>query len=57
MSSQANHMAKIKLLIDKYEEEAKSLQNIYKRRKRDKGKILSSLGQIMDTPNYGFKIN
>ena len=57
MSSQANHMAKIKLLIDKYEEEAKSLQNIYKRRKRDKGKILSSLGQIMDIPSYGFKIN
>ena len=57
MTSQANHMAKIKLLIDKYEEEAKSLQNTYKRRKRDKGQILSSLGQIMDTPRYGYKIN
>lgn len=57
MSSQANHMAKLKVLIDKYEEEAKSLQNTYKRRIRKEGKILSTLGKIMETPSYGYKIN
>lgn len=55
-TSQANHLSKLKTLIDEYEAECKSLQDIYKRRKRVDGKILSTLGQVMDTPNYGYKI-
>lgn len=55
-SSQANHMAKLKVLIDKYEAECKTMQDIYKRRKRKDGKVLSTLGQVMEKPNYGFKI-
>lgn len=55
-TSQANHLAKLKALKDEYESECKSLQDIYKRRKRVNGKVLSTLGQVMDTPNYGYKI-
>lgn len=56
MSSQANHMAKLKAMIDEYETQCKSLQDTYKRRKREDGKILSSLGQVMEVPGYGYKI-
>lgn len=55
-TSQANHMAKLKTLIDEYEAECKSLQDTYKRRKRVNGEIRSTLGQVMDAPNYGYKI-
>lgn len=55
-TSQANHLAKLKTLLETYETECKSLQDIYKRRKRIDGKLLSTLGQVMDTPNYGYKI-
>lgn len=55
-TSQANHMAKLKTLIDAYSAQCKSLQDIYKRRKREDGKILSTLGQVMEEPDYGYKI-
>lgn len=56
-TSQANHMAKIKLLIDSYKQDGFHLQRLYKRRKRsDKGEILSTLGQIAEVPSYGYKI-
>lgn len=56
-TSQANHMAKIKLLIDSYKQDGFHLQRLYKRRKKDSdGNIVSSFGQIMEVPNYGYKI-
>lgn len=56
-SSQANHLAKLKLMIDAAVAQCKSLQDTYKRRKRtDDGEILSTLGQVMETPGYGYKI-
>lgn len=56
-TSHANHMAKLKVMIDKYEEEFKHLQDIYKRTRRGKdGKIRSTLGIIMEVPEYGYKI-
>lgn len=56
MSSQANHMAKLRNMIEEYTNQCKSLQDTYKRRKRKDGKILSTLGKVMETPNYGYKI-
>lgn len=55
-TSQANHMAKLKVMIDEYEAQCKSLQDTYKRRKVVKGKILSTMDQIMSTPSYGLGI-
>jgi hypothetical protein len=56
-TSQANHMAKLKVMIDAAIAQCKSLQDTYKRRKRtDAGEILSTLGQVMETPEYGYKI-
>lgn len=46
-TSQANHMAKIKVLIDKYEEESKHLQNLYKRRIVEDGKIKTTIPTLM----------
>lgn len=56
-TSQANHMAKIKLLIDVTNKDGLHMQRLYKRRKRtEDGKIQSTFGQIMEVPTYGFKI-
>ena len=56
-SSQANHMAKIKLLIDMMNKDAFHMQRLYKRRKRtDNGEIRSTFSQIMEVPSYGYKI-
>lgn len=55
-SSQANHMAKIKLLMETYRQECFHLQRLYKRRKLVDGKLLSTAGNIMTTPTYGYKI-
>ena len=60
-TSQANHMAKLKVMIDKYEEECRCLQDTYKRRKRvdrENGnkEFIATLGQIMEVPGYGYKI-
>lgn len=47
-TSQANHMAKLKTLVDKYTQEGFHLQRLYKRRKKGKdGKIYSTMGEIM----------
>ena len=61
LTSQANHMAKLKVMIDNYKEECKCLQDTYKRRKRvdaenGKKEFISTLGQIMEVPGYGYKI-
>lgn len=56
MSSQANHMAKLKNMMEQYITLCKSAQDTYKRRKRKGGKILSTLGQVMETPKYGYRI-
>ena len=55
-SSQAAHMAKIKLLMDSYRQECFHLQRLYKRRKLVDGKVLSTAGNIMTTPTYGYNI-
>ena len=56
-TSQANHMAKIKVVMDKYEKECFHLQRLYKRRIVDKdGVIKSTIGQIMEVPGYGYRI-
>lgn len=55
-TSQANHMAKIKLIMDLYKQDGFHLQRLYKRRKRNDGMVLSTLNQIMEVPTYGYKI-
>ena len=55
-TSQANHIAKLKLLKDSYDQDGKHLQRLYKRRKRVNGQIISTFGQIMEVPSYGYKI-
>lgn len=47
-SSQANHMAKIKNLLEKYEQESNHLQKLYKRRIVDKdGSIKTTIPTLM----------
>ena len=56
-TSQANHMAKLKVMIDAHKQDSLHLQRLYKRRIRtEDGKIQSTMGQIMEKPSYGFKI-
>ena len=55
-TSQANHMAKIKLLIDTYNKDGFHLQRLYKRRKDDGGRVRSTLSQLMEVPSYGYKV-
>lgn len=55
-TSQANHMAKLKTLIDAYRQECFHLQRLYKRRKIVDGEVRSTAGLIMTTPSYGYKI-
>ena len=55
-TSQANHMAKLKTLIDAAKQDGFHLQRLYKRRKLSNGKIHSAFGQIMEVPQYGYKI-
>lgn len=54
-TSQANHMAKIKVLKEQYQKESFHLQRLYKRRKNVNGEIRSTMGLIMTTPDYGYK--
>lgn len=50
MTSQANHMAKLKELRKEYERIAFHLQRLYKRRKTDStGRVRSTLGSIMSS--------
>lgn len=55
-TSQANHMAKIKVMMDSYRQECFHLQRLYKRRKIVNGEICSTAGVIMTTPSHGYKI-
>lgn len=55
-TSQANHMAKLKTLIDAAKQDGFHLQRLYKRRKRIDGKVQSTFGQIMEVPNHGYQI-
>ena len=56
-TSQANHMAKLKVLIDAQKIDSLHLQRIYKRRIRTvDGQIQSTMGMIVSKPKYGFKI-
>ena len=56
-TSQANHMAKLKVMIDAHKQDSLHLQRLYKRRIRtEKGEIQSTIGSIMERPNYGYKI-
>ena len=56
-TSQANHMAKLKVMIDAHKQDSLHLQRLYKRRIRTaNGAIQSTMGQIMTEPKYGYKI-
>ena len=55
-TSQANHMAKIKVMMDSYRQECFHLQRLYKRRKIVNGEVRSTAGAIMTTPSHGYKI-
>ena len=52
-TSQANHMAKIKVLIDAKQKDCLHLQRLYKRRKVVGSMIQSTMGQIISTADYG----
>jgi len=57
MTSQANHMTKIKEVMAVYKAEGFHMQRLYGRRKRSEdGKIQSTIGNIMSTPQYGWRI-
>lgn len=57
-TSQANHMAKLKVLIDAQQKDSVHLQRIYKRRQFTESGSQSTMGQIIETPAYGAdKIN
>lgn len=49
MTSQANHMAKLKVLRAEYERTGFHLQRLYKRRKSFNGVMKSTFGEIMTT--------
>jgi len=56
-TSQANHMAKLKVTIDSHKQDCLHLQRIYRRRIRTvDGQIQSTMGTIVSQPKYGFKI-
>lgn len=55
-TSQANHMSKIKVMMDSYRQECFHLQRLYKRRKFVDGEVRSTAGLIMSTPSYGYNI-
>lgn len=52
-TSQANHMAKLKVLIDAQKQDSVHLQRIYKRRLFTKNGAQSTMGQIISKPGYG----
>ena len=53
-TSQANHMAKLKVMIDAQKQDSIHLQRIYKRRKvTETGSVQSTMGQIVSKPDYG----
>ena len=52
-TSQANHMAKLKVLIDAQKQDSVHLQRIYKRRIFTENGAQSTMGQIVSQPSYG----
>ena len=54
-TSQANHMAKLKVLIDAQKTDCLHLQRLYKRRRMTNSGAQSTMGDIVDTPGYGVK--
>ena len=56
ITSQANHMAKLKVMIDTYKTDCFKLQRLYKRRKVVDGKVQSTMSQIVEVPSYGYKV-
>lgn len=55
-TSQANHMAKLKVMIDSYKQECFHLQRLYKRRKIFDGKVFSTFGEIMNNSSIPYKV-
>ena len=53
LTSQANHMAKLKVMIDAQTKDSIHLQRIYKRRKFTKNGSQSTMGEIISKPSYG----
>ena len=57
-TSQANHMAKLKVMIDAQKQDSVHLQRIYKRRRIVDGDVQSTAGDIISRPAYGVeKVN
>jgi len=56
-TSQANHMAKLKVLIDAQQKDSVHLQRIYKRRRFTSQGAQSTLGDIISKTNYGSNQN
>lgn len=56
-TSQANHMAKLKNMIELYQQKSFHLQRLYKRRKIVDGRMKSTASMIMTTPSYGAGIS
>ena len=57
-TSQANHMAKLKVMIDAQKQDSIHLQRIYKRRRINNGSVQSTMSQIVSQPDYGVdKVN
>ena len=54
-TSQANHMAKIKVMMDSYRQECFHLQRLYKRRKIVNGEVRSAAGVIVCAPSHGYR--
>ena len=52
-TSQANHMAKLKVLIDAQKQDSVHLQRIYKRRIFTSDGARSTIGQLISRPTYG----
>ena len=52
-TSQANHMAKLKVLIDAQKIDSIHLQRIYKRRRFTPNGAQSTMGDIVSKPTYG----
>ena len=52
-TSQANHMAKLKVLIDAQKQDSVHLQRIYKRRKFTADGAQSTMGDIISKSKYG----
>lgn len=55
-TSQANHMSKLKVMKDSYTQDCFKLQRLYKRRKIVDGQVRSTMSQIVEVPDYGYKI-